>query len=338
MEKIKHLLELCKNHPVLIQMHNFPDPDALASGFGLQRLLKECGIEAVLCYDGELDKRACKKMIESFQIHAVPLKELGEISYDTFLICVDTQKAAGNITPLCVEIRAVIDHHPTFAPTSYDYQDLREVGSCSTMIADYFRRLHIIPDHTTANVLNYGIKMDTLHFSRGVKDLDIEMFQFLNQYGNVEELKKLADSKMLFTDLKAYSSAIDSFQAYGTMGIAEIEFPCSNDLIAMISDFFLGLDEIDMAVVYSRREDGIKFSVRSKKTEIDAGEWIKEAIKNYGTGGGHSYMAGGLIETENIKKLGPFPSETIRNLFLSAKWRIKKAQKQENDAKLSESI
>ena len=325
MERVERLLELCKSHPVLIQTHNFPDPDALASGFGLQKLLEDCGIAAELCYDGELDKRACKKMTDLFQIHAVPLKELGVIADDTFLICVDTQKAAGNITPLSVEIKAVIDHHPVLAPVSYEYEDLRQVGSCSTIIADYFCKLHMRPDTTTANVLNYGIKMDTLHFSRGVTELDIEMFQVLNRYGNPEELRKLLNSKMLFADLKAYSSAIDSFQVYGSMGIAAIELSCSDDLIAMISDFFLGLDEIDLAVVYSKREDGIKFSVRSNKHEIHAGEWVKEAIKNYGTGGGHAYMAGGLIKIEDIKKLGPFPSETIRNLFLSAKWRVKKS-------------
>lgn len=329
MEKVKRLFQLCEGHPVLIQTHNFPDPDALASGFGLQSLLRHFGVEAILCYDGELDKRACKKMTELFPICAVPIKELTDIAEDTVLICVDTQKGAGNITPLSVEIKAVVDHHPTFAPASYEYEDLQRVGSNSTIIADYFYRLHVVPDQVTANVLNYGIKMDTFHFSRGVTDLDIEMFRFLNQHGDMEELRKLFNSKIMFADLKAYSSAIESFQAYGTMGIAEIEMPCSDDLIAMISDFFLGLDEVDFAVVYSQREDGIKFSVRSKKEEIDAGEWAKEALKNYGTGGGHAYMAGGLIKSEEIERLGPFPSETIRNLFLGAKWRVRKQKKEE---------
>lgn len=317
-EAIKELLRLCAGHPVYIQAHNFPDPDALASGYGLWHFLEQNGIPSVFCYDGLLDKRACKKMVESFHIQALPISELGELESDAVLICVDSQKGAGNVRTLSVPIAACIDHHPTFVPAEYQYSDIRRCGSCSSMIAEYFSQMGLEPNSDVASALVYGIKIDTRQFSRGVTDLDIEMFRFLKQFCDDARLSRLSSNTISYTDLKAYASALENIRIYGMAGFAEIEFPCTDDLIAMIADFFLSLDEIDLMVVYSSREDGIKFSVRSELAEVHAGEWVKEALKHLGSGGGHSYMAGGMIPVERIPNLEPYPDETIRDCFLAA--------------------
>lgn len=318
MEKIRELLELCEGHPVYIQAHNFPDPDALASGHGLQQFLKQFGIASTFCYDGMLDKRACKKMVESFHIQVVRVKEIAQMENDAVLICVDSQKNAGNVSVLPVEIRACIDHHPTFIPAEYQYSDLRRSGSCAAIIAEYFQRAGIEPDDDTASALLYGIKIDTRQFSRGVTNLDIDMFRFLKQFCNEERISRMISNTITYTDLKAYISALENVRIYGIAGFTEIEFPCSDDLIAMIADFLLSLDELDLTVVYSRREDGIKFSVRSQLSEVHAGHWVKEALRRLGTGGGHEYMAGGVIPADKIANMGQYPDETIRDCFLSA--------------------
>ena len=49
MSKITDLIALCQGNPVYIQTHNFPDPDAIATAFGLQKLLEEYGITSILC-------------------------------------------------------------------------------------------------------------------------------------------------------------------------------------------------------------------------------------------------------------------------------------------------
>ena len=52
MSKITDLIELCQGHSVYIQTHNFPDPDAIATAFGLQKLLEEYGITSSLMTEG----------------------------------------------------------------------------------------------------------------------------------------------------------------------------------------------------------------------------------------------------------------------------------------------
>ena len=85
-----------------------------------------------------------------------------------------------------------------------------------------------------------------------------------------------------------------------------------------VSDFILALDEVDVAVVSSQREDGIKFSVRSETDTVHAGNLIRKALEGLGDGGGHPGMAGGLIPAENIPLLGYLPEHEIQSLFLKA--------------------
>lgn len=323
MTRGERLIELCRGRKAYIQTHNFPDPDALASGFGLSRFLERSGIQTVLCYDGQLDKRACRKMVELFHIEAVPLKELGEVDLTGVRICVDSQKDNGNVSPMPLKINIGIDHHPIFVPGEYDFEDIRKAGSCAALVANYYYEAGMEPDSNTASALLYGIKIDTHQLTRGVTDLDIDMFHFLNQFCNEQDLKKISGSVLAFGDLKAYYNAIENIRIYGDISFSEIDFSCSDDLIAMISDFFLSLDEIQISVVFCRREDGIKLSVRSSLEEVHAGVLVKLALEHVGTGGGHSYMAGGTIPADQTEKLGIYPEETIRDLFLKALKQIK---------------
>lgn len=68
MGNLKELIALCEGHKIYIQTHNFPDPDAIASAFGLQKLLKHYGIGSELCYDGRIDKLSASKMLDTFGI------------------------------------------------------------------------------------------------------------------------------------------------------------------------------------------------------------------------------------------------------------------------------
>ena len=70
------LVELCKGHNIYIQTHNFPDPDAIASAYGLQKLLLFYEIPSTLCYDGRIDKLSASKMLEVFQIQMLSYESL----------------------------------------------------------------------------------------------------------------------------------------------------------------------------------------------------------------------------------------------------------------------
>ena len=133
------LTQLLKGRNVYIQTHNFPDPDAIGSAFGLQRLLKHYGIDSKICYNGKIDRLNTKKMIDLLGIEICSKEELeGQMGEDDPIICVDSQKNGGNILDLIGDEVACIDHHPTAEEVDYYYKDVRRVGACSSIIADYF--------------------------------------------------------------------------------------------------------------------------------------------------------------------------------------------------------
>lgn len=317
------LVDLCRGHTVYVQTHNFPDPDAIASAFGLQRLLALYGVPSTLCYEGRIDQLSASKMLEAFQIEMVPYARLLEVMRpEDYIICVDSQKHSGNVTDFLGDEVACIDHHPVFVPAEYRYRDIRTTGACATLIAGYFRDLGQEPDPDTAAALLYGLKMDTLQFTRGVTGEDIAMFQFLFRFCDREKLARLERNNLEFHDLKAYGAAIENIEIYGKTGFSFVPFPCPDAMIAILSDFILALVEVDVAVVFSQREDGIKFSVRSEVPEVHAGRFTRSALEGVGSGGGHAAMAGGMIPLENLSRLGRYPKDCIRGLFLKALDRV----------------
>ena len=319
MSSFMDLVTLCRGHKVYIQTHNFPDPDAIASAFGLQKLLENYDVPSELCYDGRIDKLSASKMLDTFQISMQPYETLcPNLREEDYIICVDSQKHGGNVTDFIGNEVACIDHHPTFVPMEYQYQDIRITGACASLIAEYYKLLGIQPDRNVATALLYGIKMDTLQFTRGVTELDIRMFEFLFLHCDQEKLAGIERNNMEFNDLKAYGAAIESIELYDKVGFSCIPFSCPDALIAILSDFILALVEVEVAVVFSYRTEGIKLSVRSENPKIHAGNLIHAALDGIGNGGGHAGMAGGLIRKEQEPLLGRYPNDTIRNLFLQA--------------------
>ena len=60
----------------------------------------------------------------------------------------------------------------------------------------------------------------------------------------------------------------------------------------------------------------IKLSVRSERKELDAGELVRAALTDIGSGGGHKGMAGGYIPSEKAALLGTDLHGEIEKRFL----------------------
>ena len=313
-------LELVKtlaDHTVYIQTHNFPDPDAIASAFGLQNFLAYHGVPSTLCYDGKIDRLSVKKMLETFGITMFSKNDVPDITEDDYIVLVDSQKKNSNVTDLIGDEVACIDHHPIFFPYNYLYQDIRPVGSCSCLVASYFQSTDTPISPKCAAALAYGIKMDTADFTRGTTALDTEMLSFLFGHADWDLVSGMYYNTMEFNDLQAYGAAIQNIQIFDRTGFAYIPFNCAPALIAIISDFILSLDVVDIAIIYALQTEGIRFSVRSEQKRIHAGNLIARVLKPYGDGGGHPSMAGGMIPAGNLPLLGEDIHTTIQEAFLA---------------------
>lgn len=314
--RLRELVELIRGHRVFIQTHNFPDPDAIASAFGLQVLLEEFGITTLLCYHGNIDRTATANMVKAFGIEIVADDKYLNMRESDYIITVDAQKGNENILDLIGDEVACIDHHPVFFECEdYKFKDIRIVGSCATIIADYYRENGIEMPGNVATALLYGLKCDTRDFTRGVTQLDVDIYSYLFPKSNNRLIRHFQSGEIQYEELNAFNDSMRNIDIYNGIAFAFLDFSCTDSFIATISDFVLNIDVVDFAVVYAQREGGFKFSVRCKPEEFDAGQIIFAALKDVGSGGGHKSMAGGYADESKVLKIGSDHKQVIRNLF-----------------------
>ncbi len=326
--KLSELVTLLKGHRVFIQTHNFPDPDAIASAFGLQVLLAKFNIPTTICHHGNIERMATANMVAEFGISMTTDKDLKDMRPDDYIITVDSQKGNANILDLEGNEVACIDHHPVFNENeSYKYTDIRIVGSCATIIADYYRLYNIDMPQDVATALLYGLKMDTKDFSRGVTELDVDIYKYLFPKANHAQIRHFQSGIIQYNELEAFVDSMKNIDIYNGVAFAFLNFDCADAFVATVSDFILNLDVVNFCVVYSRRENGFKFSVRSELDELDAGKIVLTALSDVGSGGGHKSMAGGFAVESKVLDISIDFNRVIQNLFLNVIYDIRNGKK-----------
>lgn len=317
MTRFEQLLGAINRKHVYIQTHNFPDPDAIASAYGLQRLLEMRGVNATICYKGKIDRYSTGKLVELIGIRLLNVDELENVLNDEDeVILVDSQKGNSNIIDITGDEIICVDHHPYNDMFDYRFQDIRpQVGACATMIAQYFYENNVPVDRNIATALTYGIRIDTNNLTRGVSKLDIEMLYKMFDDCDYGIISMLENSMLCFGDLVAYSKAISNIEVYEEISFADTGIDCP--VIADISDFMLALKEVAFSVVYSAKDGGIKLSVRSKRLTLDAGRIISKALEGIGNGGGHASMAGGFVPFDGDAAQKAALLKDIRNRFIT---------------------
>lgn len=303
--EFKHFIRTGLTAPhVYIQTHDFPDPDAIGSACGIHHILKHYGINTEICYAGHVTNDALHHLINEYDISLREASEIHDMSISDKIILIDGQKLNANMTDLPGEEVACIDHHPDNEQVMLAYEDIRPCGACTSIITEYFRLLEVPLDKKTATLLLYGLQMDTDNLRRGVTSLDIEAFSYLFSLADGDMLKRLAGRTMRERDLRAFGAAIETIELTGHLAIAFIPFACDDYLIAQIADFMLALSEVDLSIVYSKRENGLKFSARTLLPDVHCGNLLKTCLGSEGgNGGGHPHMAGGFIPREKLLSL-----------------------------------
>lgn len=330
--KLSELVTLLRGRRVYIQTHNFPDPDAIASAYGLQVLLGMFNIKTTICHHGNVERTATANMVSEFGIQMTTDEDIKDMTMDDYIVTVDSQKGNANILDLPGDEVACIDHHPVFCDAGYKYKDIRMVGSCATIIADYYRMYKLDMPESVATALLYGLKMDTKDFTRGVTELDVQIFNYLFPKANGQLIRRFQSGVIQYDELEAFVDSMRDIQIFDGTAFAFLNFPCADAFIATISDFILSLDVVTFCVVYSRREHGFKFSVRSELDELNAGKITAQALKDCGSGGGHRSMAGGYADEGKLLQMSIDYNKTIQNLFLNVIRDILKPEEQAAEA------
>ena len=158
-QKLNKFLQLLSPlQRVVIQAHDFPDHDAIASAYGLATLLQAMGMNTLIVYNGHVDRISLANMIEWLDIPVIHCNKAKLTAHDK-IITVDGCIGEKNVTDIQGEEIAVIDHHNVTPPKGLWYCDVRSnYGATATIIYEYFSSLNIDIPEKVATAL---IKLQT---------------------------------------------------------------------------------------------------------------------------------------------------------------------------------
>jgi nanoRNase/pAp phosphatase (c-di-AMP/oligoRNAs hydrolase) len=190
-----------------------------------------------------------------------------------------------------------IDHHPPRAPVEAGYLDLRsDVGATSTLLTQYLRKLDIVPDGPLATALLFGIHVDTREFSREVSAVDFEAAAFLCPSVDHSLLERIETPSMSPEVLDTLARAVRNREVHGDALATNVGEISDRDALAQAADYLLGMEGIDVVLVYGYRDETVYVSGRARGAAVDIGETLRDALGSIGSAGGHADMAGAQIE------------------------------------------
>lgn len=288
---------------IIIQCHDNPDADAIASSYGLYLYFLSLGKHVRIIYSGEfvIQKANLRMMIEELNI---PITHISTLTRPQLLLTVDCQYGEGNVTKFEANQIAIIDHHEVCCELN-DYTEIRSnYSSCSTLVYSMLLEAgyKVNQNQGLATALYYGLYMDTNYFSEIKHPLDMDMIESLTIDEHITD--KLKNSNFSFAELKTAGLALSQYiyDEKNRYAIVRVN-PCDPNILGFISDLVLQVENIEACIVYNESDYGFKMSVRSCMREATAKDITMFLTKSIGNGGGHKKKAGGFVVKNKFYEL-----------------------------------
>lgn len=308
------LKDLEKFTKITIQCHDNPDPDALASAYGLFSYFKKCGKDVRIIYSGpfKIRKSNLLLMINELKI-PVSYHPADSGRIEGLLITTDCQYGQGNVTKLEADTLAVIDHHN--GVTGLVLSEIRpELGSCSTLVWKLMldEGYDVLPDRALCTALYYGLMTDTGNFSELSHPLDRDMRDTL--IVNEAQIRLFSNSNISLEEMRITGEALAGYTCITNYSCGLLKADdCDPNILGIISDMALQVAEFNLVVAYGHVSGGYKLSVRSCTREVMADEFVRTITEGIGSGGGLDYKAGGFISEDRL--LDKYPSVSVNDFL-----------------------
>lgn len=336
------LQELLQYGSFIVQCHDFPDADAIASGYGLFCYLKEHHKPVHLVYSGReiITKPNLKLMVEllNIPIEYVDPKNLedGKIGTSTegfstdaasseqekdvvylqlleseypkgmpsCLITVDCQYGEGNVTRLAAEHVAIIDHHTVGqAKLPGLTQICPGYGSCASLVWQMLREEGI--NINDSSELATALYYGLYTDTNTLTEIKHPVDKDLRDSARFQSsvLLLLRNSNVTLDELRIAGDALEHVHYDEEGRFCVVQArECDPNILGFISDLAIQTDQVDMCVVFCKRKFGIKLSIRTCVPIHRANDVAHYILDGLGNGGGHIDKAGGFIEPAAFAK------------------------------------
>ena len=331
--------------------HDAPDPDSLASGAAMLKILNFFDINAkYVYYCKEISHAQTKAMQNILQLPVRKWTDAieqearqAEDENEPIFIFVDCGGGSQNNMSIPFKPHIVVDHHKTPPVAPITIHD--EVGACSTLMLDIM--LNIPPkeidekpqfcfDHEADGMadlctsLAVGIKTDTIAFIKeGTTEYDFNAHQILTRYMSRDKFYRVDNYELPEYMFDYEKIAWENKNLMNPKIISGLGFlkASHGDCIPYIAERFMRLEGIQTVVVFAiieSEEMKIRAAVRTTSAAYDCDVLTKEIFGE--ENGGAKQGAGGalvnldydidLLDENDREKLWELQKSQITKKFL----------------------
>ena len=292
------LHDLLNFNDIVIQCHDNPDADAIASGFAVYCYLKANNKDVKLIYSGRNTIRKSNLKLMVNELH-IPIEHINYMREPELLVTVDCQYGEGNVTMHNAENIAVIDHHRISGELPSMNEIKSDYGACATVLWEMLtkEKFDVNSNILLSTALYYGLYTDTNEFTEISNPADTKLRD--NVVVDNSLITRFRNANMSLEELEIAGTALLKCNYIDDYRCAIVKAGrCDPNVLGIISDLLLAVDVIDTCMVFNVMPNGVKISVRSCVPDIKANELVMEICEGIGSGGGHLTKAGGYIQME----------------------------------------
>jgi nanoRNase/pAp phosphatase (c-di-AMP/oligoRNAs hydrolase) len=297
-ERLKRFFEQFKSDDrVLIPIN--ADPDAIACAIAVKRLLWRKTASVSIANINDIKRPDNLTMIRLIQAPIVPIKTVNAASFNR-IVMVDSQpdhhENLASFTP-----QVIIDHHPVGSSANAPFLDIRpSYGATASILIEYLRAAKIKPSAKLATGLYYAIKTDTSNFERQTLIEDLNAFQYIFKYININMARRIEQAEMRMDFLKFFKRAIEERKVHKGRLYVHLGRVLHPDICVQIADFFMRVDSVKGSVVSGLHQNKLVVIFRNDGIRKDAGRNAKKSFGLWGSAGGHKNAARAEVPLEAI--------------------------------------
>lgn len=285
---------------ILILMQHDPDPDALASGLALRRLLDRNHHTAPLGTFGGVTRNENLNMTRLLDIQVLKVTP-DMLDRFSLIAMVDVQPPY--FTDVAVRADIIFDHHPYARSYDSPFADVRTAyGATSTILGQYLLDAEVSISQRLATALVYGIKTDTMSLERDIIQADLEVFTRLYPLANINMIRQIESAALDMHEIRVFIKALRQLTMLDTMACSWLGHIKNEAMIPRLADFCLQVEGAEWSFAAGISQRKVICSARNVGYVRHAGDLMRRVFGQIGSAGGHRSTAKAVIPLARFKK------------------------------------
>jgi nanoRNase/pAp phosphatase (c-di-AMP/oligoRNAs hydrolase) len=287
------LLEKRRGERHAIVMQDYPDPDAISSGWAHKLIAARFGIDCDIMYEGRISPQENLALVQLTDIELVRYTESCDLDEYQATVFVDNQGTTSALTDrfaaVGVKPMVIVDHHERQERIEAEFTDIRKVGATATIYTEYIREGLLDLNKSDAQhvrlatALMHGIRSETGGLVRARSE-EMEAGTFLTRFVDhslLEDILSVKRSKQVMDVIRMALENREIRESYSISGVGFLRME-DRDSIPQAADFLLTEENIHTAIVYGIIVKGeremVVGSMRTSKVTLNPDEFLKEAL------------------------------------------------------------